>query len=234
MLQPLDVGVFSPLQKYYKQEVNLHRHSIDKATFPDLLARARTKAFTSSNIAAGFSASGIWPYNPRVILDKLSLPEPAVERDPSEILPPPTPIALRTPHELLSYRPKTPTTPRSIHSFYVESLSTITGSSPKSSIQRALFTTWKSGLEKSVARVTMHEAGEEHLRKEIKQIVEKGKSDTRRLKLNSNQACVFERGDALHELKRKRDEADSKKRGKKRKHSEPVDLGESASQSACL
>ncbi|RPB08977.1 CENP-B protein, partial [Morchella conica CCBAS932] len=64
VLQPLDVGVFSPPQKYYKQEVNLHRHSIDKATFPDLLARARSKAFTSSNIAAGFSASGIWPYNP--------------------------------------------------------------------------------------------------------------------------------------------------------------------------
>jgi hypothetical protein len=55
----------------------------------------------------------------------------------------------------------------------------------------------------------MHEAGEAHLREEIRQIVAKGKADKRQL--NSNAACILERGDVLADLKRKRDEKDAQK-----------------------
>lgn len=43
VLQPLDVGIFSPLKKYYTQEVTETRVPIDKNNFPNLLARARKK-----------------------------------------------------------------------------------------------------------------------------------------------------------------------------------------------
>lgn len=63
----------------------------------------------------------------------------------------------------------------------------------------------------------MHEAGEEHLRNEIKHLVERSKPDTRRITLNANAACVLEKGEVLVELKRKRDEADAKKAKKAKK-----------------
>ncbi|RPB11153.1 DDE-domain-containing protein, partial [Morchella conica CCBAS932] len=70
--QPLDVSVFSSLQNYYSEEVNkLQGRAITNDNFPNLLARARRKAFTEKNIKAGFRASGIVPLNPNVILNKL-------------------------------------------------------------------------------------------------------------------------------------------------------------------
>lgn len=58
ILQPLDVGVFSAVQKYYGQEVTALRVPIDKNNFPNLVARARLKAFSKQNIASGFRATG--------------------------------------------------------------------------------------------------------------------------------------------------------------------------------
>ncbi|RPB16234.1 CENP-B protein, partial [Morchella conica CCBAS932] len=71
VLQPLDVGVFSPLKKYYRQEISKLRSPITKNNFPNLLALARQKAFSVSNIQSGFRASGIYPYNPTVVLNTL-------------------------------------------------------------------------------------------------------------------------------------------------------------------
>lgn len=53
----------------------------------------------------------------------------------------------------------------------------------------------------------MHQAGEAHLREEVKQITAKGKADRRQL--NSDAACVLERGEVLAELKCKRDVKDA-------------------------
>jgi hypothetical protein len=72
----------------------------------------------------------------------------------------------------------------------------------------------KRSAEYSAAKVVMHEAGEEHLREEIRQIVAKGKADKRQL--NSNAACILERGDVLADLKRKRDEKDAQKQNRTR------------------
>ncbi|KAL0630890.1 hypothetical protein Q9L58_010254, partial [Maublancomyces gigas] len=72
------------------------------------------------------------------------------------------------------------------------------------------------GAEKFAARAVMHEAGEDHLRKETKRIMEKREPDTNRI--NTTAACVLEKGEVLMELKHKRDIAETKiaKRPKER------------------
>lgn len=165
VLQRLDVGVFSPLKKYYTQKVSRLRILIDKNNFPNLVAHTRREAFTPQNIASAFRATGTWPYNPLVILDNLSLPESEIPPPDST---PPKPPHLKSSHDLLTYNPTTPTTPRSIHNFYVESLTTITSNSPRSVKQRAMFIKWKMSAKKCTARAVMHEVGEAHLREEVK------------------------------------------------------------------
>ena len=197
ILQPLDVGVFSPMSTYYAQEVNKLRVPVDKDLFPNLLARAHTKAFTLENIQAGFRAPGIHPYNPSVILNTLSLSEPSL---PPSFHPPPRPSVLQTPQDLIQYKPKTPITPRSIHNLYVDGVSAITSNSPLSIKLRAVLTKMKLSAEKNAAQVTMYEEGEGHLREQIRQITDKGKVDRRQL--NSDSACVLEHGEVLADLKR--------------------------------
>jgi len=53
----------------------------------------------------------------------------------------------------------------------------------------------------------MYEAGKTHLGEEVKQITAKGKADIRQL--NSEAACVLERGEVLAELNCKQDEKDA-------------------------
>ena len=184
--------------------------------FPNLLGRARSKAFSISNIQAGFRATGIWPYNPSIVLQNLSLPEPEISLPEATA---PLPPQLHTAHDLLTYQPTTPVTPRSIHNLYVEGLSTITSNSPCAIKQRAILTKMKMGAERAAAQVAMHQAGENHLREEIKQIIGKGKIDNRRL--NSEAACILEKGTTLAELKRARDEAENM-RPKGRKKRKPL------------
>lgn len=81
---------------------------------------------------------------------------------------PPFPVSTQQPNSLLTYQPKTPTTPRSIHTLYMEGLSPIDPCTPHSLTQRTPFTPLKMGAEKCGARAVTHEAGEVHLRNEIK------------------------------------------------------------------
>lgn len=214
VLQPLDVSIFSPISTYYAQEVNKLHIPVDKDIFPNLLARAHVKAFTPANIRAGFRATGIYPFNPHIILDTLNLPEPSLlPKDP----PPPIKPSLQSPADLISFQPKTPGTPRAIHNLYVEGLSAITSNSPTSIKLQAVLTKLKRSAELNAANVVMHEAGEAHLREEIRQITAKGKADRRHL--NSDAACLIERGEVLAELKRKRDAKDlaaQERKGRKR------------------
>lgn len=216
VLQPLDVGVFSAMQKYYSQEVLNLRVAIDKSKFPEIFAKAHEKAFTASNIAAGFRRTGISPYEPTQVLFNIPLPDPKVNE--RENHPPPTPPPVRSTHQLLTHHIIVPTTPRSIHNYYVECLSTILSSSPRSRFQRALFTGFKMSAEKCAAKAALHEAGEEYLREQIKQHIEKAKPDKRRL--NTNEACVIENVDVLVQLKRKRNELDTQKAGKRARSSQ--------------
>jgi hypothetical protein len=104
ILQPLDVGCFSPLKRAYKKEVrslaNSHINHIDKLAFLAAFKAVYQDVFTSDNIKAGFRATGLVPLAPEVVLSKLEIKP----RTPS----PPLPTAT-TP-----WNPKTPANAREI------------------------------------------------------------------------------------------------------------------------
>lgn len=58
---------------------------------------------------------------------------------------------------------------------------TLNSNSARSVKQRALFTRLKICAEQFAARDIMHEAEENHMRKEIKRIMDQSKRDTRRI-----------------------------------------------------
>ncbi|KAF2187426.1 DDE-domain-containing protein, partial [Zopfia rhizophila CBS 207.26] len=76
--QPCDVSVFGPLKSAYREEVErLERggvNAIGKEHFTSLYSRARSRAFTPRNIRAGFSACGLFPFNPDRVLRGIPKP----------------------------------------------------------------------------------------------------------------------------------------------------------------
>ena len=77
MLQPLDVCVFGPLKQNYKKllskKTRFSTYNIDKADFISLIQKARQKGITSRNIQSAWRATGLIPYNPAVVFQKLSI-----------------------------------------------------------------------------------------------------------------------------------------------------------------
>lgn len=79
LLQPLDVGLFSPYQHLYRFAVDNHIRSgqsqegIHKAVFIPFLTEACTKTITSHSFQQAITATGIWRLNPRWALGKLAL-----------------------------------------------------------------------------------------------------------------------------------------------------------------
>ena len=80
-LQPCDVGVFAPLKTAYRDEVErLYRGGLDtvgKEHFTSLYKPAREKALTKRNIVAGWTATGLFPFNPERVLRHT--PQPPAE-----------------------------------------------------------------------------------------------------------------------------------------------------------
>jgi hypothetical protein len=77
ILQPLDVGCFSPLKKAYgKQIEGLMRggqtHIMKEDFFPAFQV-AFQESFTAQNVQGGFRGAGIMPFDPQRVLDTLSL-----------------------------------------------------------------------------------------------------------------------------------------------------------------
>ena len=103
LLQPLDVGLFSPLQKAYGQEIDrLTRFgnvAINKGNFLPLLVKARTQTYTKSNIVGAWRGSGLIPSNPRTVLTKL--PTYQDPEKPQSNFPPPIPPTPRNSTALL-------------------------------------------------------------------------------------------------------------------------------------
>ena len=85
ILQPLDVGCFSPLKTAYGRQVEglirLGVNHISKEEFLTAYLRAHKASFTTSNIQAGFAATGLVPYDPERVLSNLS----PVIRTPSPV-----------------------------------------------------------------------------------------------------------------------------------------------------
>jgi hypothetical protein len=72
-LQPLDVRVFSPYQRYFTEAVDAETRrshgalSIGKHNFFPILQQAREKALTSSIIKSAWKKAGLVPFNPREV-----------------------------------------------------------------------------------------------------------------------------------------------------------------------
>ncbi|KID93241.1 transposase, partial [Metarhizium majus ARSEF 297] len=106
ILQPLDVVVFQPLKHYHAKALEMMVRdgvtSITKLEFLGCIQAVRKQAFKTSTIISAFQKTGIWPYNPQPIIEKLT--RRAEQRTPS----PPASIHGSSDFE-------TPTTLRQIH-----------------------------------------------------------------------------------------------------------------------
>ena len=100
LLQPLDVGCFSPLKRAYgrlvENKARLGFNHIDKFDFLEAYPEARTEAFKADTIKNSFSAAGLVPFNPERVLGQLNIqlktPTPPGSRS--------TNSAPKTPHNL--------------------------------------------------------------------------------------------------------------------------------------
>ena len=76
LLQPLDVGVFSPLKRAYGKLVEglmvAGNNYIDKQDFLHLYPLACTKVFTAGNICSGFTGAGLKPLDQDRALEKIT------------------------------------------------------------------------------------------------------------------------------------------------------------------
>ena len=77
ILQPLDVGCFSPLKTLYSKQIKnlvyIQIHYITKLEFLSVFKVAFQSAFTEQNIKAGFRATGLVLYNPENVISHLDL-----------------------------------------------------------------------------------------------------------------------------------------------------------------
>ena len=77
LLQPLDVGCFSPLKRAYSREIeSLIRHQINHITKLEFLPAVKTaydRSFTLANIQSAFQGAGLVPLQPDVVLSKLNV-----------------------------------------------------------------------------------------------------------------------------------------------------------------
>jgi hypothetical protein len=77
LLQPLDVGCFSPLKKAYGDQIQhlmrTYIHHITKLEFLPTFNKAFNQAITPSNIQGGFRGAGLLPLDPEAVLSKLDI-----------------------------------------------------------------------------------------------------------------------------------------------------------------
>jgi hypothetical protein len=77
LLQPLDVGCFSPLKALYGHEVaELARQGVfyvDKLDFLWIYSRIWLTALSDQNVRAGFQATGLIPFSPERVLTSLTV-----------------------------------------------------------------------------------------------------------------------------------------------------------------
>lgn len=78
ILQPLDVGCFSPLKQSYGRVIlGLARNGIlhvDKMTYLPAFREAINASITEQNIRRSFRGAGLVPFNPEAVLSNLTVP----------------------------------------------------------------------------------------------------------------------------------------------------------------
>jgi hypothetical protein len=81
-LQPLDVGLFSPLAQAYTKRLDAYTHgglgwiSMTKRMFWPLFRDAWEDSFTAKNIINAFRKTGICPLKPELIIQEIQKPSP--------------------------------------------------------------------------------------------------------------------------------------------------------------
>ncbi len=107
ILQPLDVGCFSPLKSSYGKQIEkfmrLRINHITKLEFLPAFREAFKAAFTEQNIKSGFRATGLIPYDPVIVISNLDLKL----RTPTPPLIENTTWTSKTPHDLLEFERQT-------------------------------------------------------------------------------------------------------------------------------
>ena len=87
LTQPLDVGVFGPLKTLMASAIEpligIEIHQIMKAEWLAAYVKAHNNAFSKRNIQSGFCGTGIFPYNPSKVVDRIKpiVPSTVVVRD---------------------------------------------------------------------------------------------------------------------------------------------------------
>ena len=124
LLQPLDVGCFSPLKRAYgrlvENKARLGFNHIDKLDFLEAYPQARVTAFKVESIKNSFAATGLLPFNPERVLGQLNIqlktPTPPGSRSTNSM--PKTPHNLKqlekqasTIKKLLRNRTQSPSSP---------------------------------------------------------------------------------------------------------------------------
>ena len=127
ILQPLDVGCFSPLKKaygrYIEDMMRAHITHITKDDFFPAFRSAFFAALTESNIQGGFRGAGIVPFDPESVIStldlKLKTPTPTTSRP-------------RTPEPWVSQTPNNPIEATSQTTFIKNRIACHNNSSPTS------------------------------------------------------------------------------------------------------
>lgn len=78
ILQPLDVGIFGPLSQTYKMLIERKCQygtgwSVNKTSFLQHYIEAREKAISQKNILSSWTATGLIPYDPELVMAKKCL-----------------------------------------------------------------------------------------------------------------------------------------------------------------
>jgi hypothetical protein len=110
-LQPLDVACFGPLKRFYgrliEKRSRLGYHHIDKFDFLTAFPKARQEAFKFETIKNAFAASGIVPYNPVRVLEKLNIQLKTPTPPPSRGSTSQSSWGLQTPHNTVQLQRQT-------------------------------------------------------------------------------------------------------------------------------
>jgi hypothetical protein len=93
-LQPLDVVMFSPLQRAYQKEQGEWQQkssgllNLTKGDFFPLFWSAYTSSFTEASILSAFRVTGIWPQDAQEVLKHFQKSTPPPQLRPSDLSPP--------------------------------------------------------------------------------------------------------------------------------------------------
>ena len=171
LLQPLDVGCFSPLKKAYgglvEQKARLGTNHIDKLDFLEAFPKARESTFKAETIRNSFAGAGLVPFDPDRVLRKLNIQ-----------LKTPTPPESRSTNSA----PKTPYTARQLEKQVstVKKLLKARTQSPSSSLEQRLEKLIK-GHELHLNELTLAREELRKLRASNKKQVQKRKRSARQL-----------------------------------------------------